>query len=614
MWEKVDIPVVVYAEDKNTHHVIYQNAAADLLLGENCSYDRLFCADDFDEAEPSYMSSTGKIYAIISFMWEDLLVCELSDRTELYKRNRAALNEAKLASQAKTNFLSEMSHDIRTPMNAIMGMTDIALRQEGLAARTRDCLEKIKLASDNMLSLINEVLDMSRIESGRVTLQESEQDIADILHEVLVVARAQAEQAGIEFKFKSGKFDEENIIVDAVRLKQVIMNLVSNAVKFTPKGGRVELYLDIVSEDSETVSMHLRVSDTGIGMSTEFMRRLFTPFEREQSATVSKIQGTGLGMAICKSLVEMMHGEIQAESSQGKGTTFELEIPFKIADNNEDIYLKALTGKHVLLLCDDDEQSEHVMAMLERLGIKADLARDALRSVMLLNDTSWNGYEYFAFITAERIKNLEMLTFLPQVRSRMGSDFPMLMLSESDWSQIEYTYKRSGIDEFIPLPLFKSRLAAALYAFTDECRRKENKKCDETVENLSGRRILLVEDNELNREIATELLEASDAFIEAAENGREAVDMFETSKVGYYDVILMDIQMPVMNGFEAAGLIRGLDRSDAKTIPIIAMTANAFVEDVQKSLAAGMNAHIPKPLDINKLLSCINSLLDGRAQ
>ena len=533
------------------------------------------------------------------------------DITGEYRSKVELIQEARSASRAKTRFLAEMSHDIRTPMNAIVGMTDIALAEKEMSERVRHCLEKIHETSDYMMSLFSDVLDISRIESGRIMLCKKPVDIADIIHEILVVAAPQAQARNLNFRFHMGDMEQECVMADGARLKQVFLNLISNAIKYTDEGS-VDFFLSVESDRGEHVRLKACVRDTGLGTAPESIENIFEAFEREQSAMISKRQGTGLGMAITKKLLDMMHGHIELESEQGKGTAVRLEIPLVAVAQDEDMYRSALCGRRVLFLTGDEKQARAVGSMLERIGMSMDWAATGEDAVDYINECSWNDTEYFALLTVEQVPELEIMLFLPQVRSRMGSDFPMLMLAESDWSQTEYMLTRSGLSGFVPLPLFRSKLYQALYEYTGEGRQQTNRaEVHESVFDFRGRRLLLVEDNELNREIAVALLESTNAEIVTAENGQEAVELFDRSEPAYYDLILMDIQMPVMNGLEATRTIRGLNRVDAGSIPIIAMTANAFAEDVQNSLDAGMNAHISKPMDRNRVCSCIQQFVGG---
>ena len=458
--------------------------------------------------------------------------------------------------------------------------------------------------------MLNEVLDMSRIESGRIVLQEEASHVADLLHEILVVAKPQASGKHLDFQLEMGAVAGETLMLDAVRLKQVCLNLLSNAIKYTPEGGWVHLYfaVDPGSAPDKTL-MTVRVQDNGIGMSREFLTRVFSPFEREERSAVNQIQGTGLGMAITKNLVELMGGGIHVESETGKGSCFTVAIPFTLVPEEQGVY-RSLQGRRVLLLDGDSHQAGLTVSMLRELGLEADWARDADALITYINDADLSGLEYYALLSVESIPDAEITLLLPDIRRRLGGGTPILLLTANDWSQIEYMFTRSGVDGFIPLPLFKSRLAAGLSSHGEGT--ATGPEAPLSTFDLTGRRLLLAEDNELNREIAQELLSESGAVIECAVNGREAVDLFAASAPGYYDVILMDVQMPELNGLDATRQIRALGRPDALSIPIIAMTANAFVEDVKNSLDAGMDAHISKPLDMDRVFSTIETLLRGR--
>lgn len=535
----------------------------------------------------------------------------VKDVTGEYRRKMELVEEARSANKAKTSFLSEMSHDIRTPMNAIIGMTDIAMSQEDIPERVKYCLEKIQTTSDHMMSLLNEVLDISRIESGRIVIQKERLDMADIVHEILVVAMPQAEAKKITLRFHMGMMAQECVMADPVRLKQIFLNLLSNAIKYTEQG-TVDFSLSIEEESAEYVRLKACIRDTGIGIAPDFLARIFEPFERECSAAVSKIQGTGLGMAITKQLVDMMNGYIRIESEQGRGSVVTLEIPMEPVPQDEEMFCRTLNGKRVLFLTEDAGQAGLVEGMLKRVGMEMDWAASGEEAVSFINECSWNDTEYFAFLTVEHVPDVEIMLFLPQIRGRMGDDFPMLMLVESDWSQTEYMLTRSGLSGFVPLPLFRSRLYQALYEYTEEgCRQNRQEKQPVQDSDFSGRRLMLVEDNELNREIAMALLEDTHVEIVPAEDGQQAFKLFGESEPGYYDMILMDIQMPVMDGLEATRRIRALDRKDAQRVPIVAMTANAFAEDIQNSLNAGMNAHISKPMEMDRLLPCMQRFLGG---
>ncbi len=648
VWDEADAPVLLFVRGESAAPV-YENKAAHALgvsvCGSDSSNGNGCCllwasmsgeerqalareaAEETHSTKPVLCLIGKAVYSAAFFSWRGEIVCTLQDVTGYYQENQRIINEAVLASQAKTNFLSEMSHDIRTPMNAIVGMTEIALKQQHLSGKVRECLKKIQIASGTMMELLNDVLDMSRIESGRVLLQMGPLEIADLLHEVLVVVRPLAKKKQIHFLVRTGVIDCERIVGDVIRLKQICNNLLSNAVKFTPEGGKVELYVEICRQrkaerktaDGSSAAgltvldtplqMTLQVRDTGIGMSQEFLRKVFDPFEREQNSTVSGIQGTGLGMAITKNLTELMGGSISVDSRQGEGSCFTVRIPARATEEREDAHREAFCGKRVLVFDSSAQRGKAAEELLRELGMEADCVQSADDVVCAINDAMFAGRDYFAFLAAERDPGVELLSFLRSIRERMGSEFPMLLMSENDWSQIEYMYTSVGVDAFIPVPLFRSRLSSCLFAFTEAGRHSRQQEEQGMVRDFGGKRVLLVEDNELNREIAGEMLEEASIRVEMAVNGQEAVRMVERSAPYYYEMILMDIQMPVLNGLDAARAIRKLPREDVQQLPIIAMTANAFLEDVKNSLDAGMNAHLSKPLDMEQVFSCMEKYM-----
>lgn len=526
---------------------------------------------------------------------------------EEYRRNmEKALEAANEANQAKTKFLSEMSHDIRTPMNAIVGMTDIALKYVEDSRRTEDCLKKIKIASGHLMGLINEVLDMSRIESGKLTLNLDDFRLTDLIHSIMIVMKPQAEKKKILFQLELGEILYENLQGDAMRIQQIYINLLSNAVKYTQEGGNVRMKLHQEQGENGMVRLMAEVEDNGIGMTPEFVERIFDPFERERNTTFSKIEGTGLGMSITKKLVEMMQGDIRVVSSKGKGSKFSVCLQVELSDKGAAFEKNALAGRRVLVLQGVEEELKQLPGMLRHLGMEVDEASRGMEAVDLINDADMEGVDYFAMLTGSMLTDMEISLFLPEVRARKGKDFPILLLSENDWSEEEYLLKQAGVTAFVPLPLSESRLSQALYACTEEGRNSQARAESRLERNYQSSRILLVEDNELNMEIALEILGSTGVQIDTAYNGQEAVDAFRSKPEFYYKLIFMDIQMPVMDGLEAARQIRAMERADASAVTIVSMTANAFAEDRQRSMEAGMNAHITKPLDVEQLLECLD--------
>lgn len=560
------------------------------------------------------LSERESISRFVSGFEEDMCLCllaaaPLEQILAEYKKNQQrmeeALEAANVANRAKTKFLSEMSHDIRTPMNAILGMTDIALKHSDDSARVVDCLKKIQTASGHLMSLINEVLDMSSIESGKLTIMAEEFQLADMIHSIMVVIKAQAAKKNIKVHLNLDNVRHENLVGDSLRLRQIYINILSNAVKYTEDGGCVWIKVAQEQIDDESVRLEFQVRDNGIGMTPEFLKTIFDPFSREWNTTLSKIEGTGLGMSITKKLVEMMQGEITVKSKKGEGSNFDVRIPMKLSKKDDTFHKEAFEGKRVLILQGAQEKLDALPDMLKSLGIKADIAGSGMEAVEYLNDAGIAGIDYFAMLTADRLEDLEISLFLPEVCARMGREFPILLFSENDWTELEYLLKQAGVTSFVPLPLFESRLAEALFPYTQEGMDKQEQDRHRDEKSFEGCRILLVEDNELNREIALEILQGTGAETDTAVNGQDAVKRFAEKPVFYYDLILMDIQMPVMDGIEATKQIRAMKRADAAQVHIVAMTANAFAEDRKRSLEVGMDEHITKPLDVRQVLECL---------
>jgi signal transduction histidine kinase/DNA-binding response OmpR family regulator len=515
------------------------------------------------------------------------------------RRLEEALQAARSANEAKSSFLSNMSHDIRTPMNAIVGMTSIALTHIDEKLRVQDCLGKIQTASTHLMGLVNDVLDMSRIDSGKMAINEDVFSLADLVHDVVVITRPLAQDKRQQFQVVLQDVTYEKLIGDALHLRQVFVNILNNAVKYTQEEGNIVLELSEHPGDNprETV-MRFRCRDNGTGMSQEFLERIFLPFERVNNSTVSKVEGTGLGMAITKRLVEQMKGEISVTSQLGKGSCFTVDIPMMIADESS-AQLELLKGRTVLVLDDQQERREQLSSILEAGGMKCVAKDNGIDAVMWLTEAQYEDQPPCAMIVGESLTFMTMLDVVAHVRSLTGKDFPIILVSEGDWEQMEYRAVRAGVDAFVPCPLFRSRLLGALCELTDRGSAREREHMDK--DNYENKHVLLVEDNELNQEIAYELISSIGVQVEVASDGQEAVDRFAASEPGYYDIIFMDIQMPVMDGYEATRQIRKLDRPDAEQIWIVAMTANAFVEDIKRSREAGMNEHCAKPIDLERL-------------
>lgn len=521
-----------------------------------------------------------------------------------------ALRASEEENRAKSSFLSSMSHDIRTPMNAIMGMTSIGLSHIDEKARVQDCLFKIQSASTHLMSLVNDVLDMSRIASGRIVLSEEPFSLADMVHDITVIVRPQAAAKHQEFQMEIGQIYEEHLLGDTLHLRQILVNIIGNAVKYTPEDGLIHVRFSQRRNDSATgnragIWLDFLCEDNGIGMSDEFLKRIFIPFERVNNSTVNGIEGTGLGMSIVKNLVDCMGGEITVESEEGTGSRFLVSIPLAADSQNTDTQLLPV-GQTVLVAEDADDRAEQICAYLAESGMTAVHLGSGMETVKWLTEAQYENRMPCALLLGYELADMTAFDIASHVRKLAGPAFPILLVAEIDWAQIEYRAARAGISAFIPCPLFQSRLLFALSEQTCNAKNDTGGASDAAFD-YSKYRLLLVEDNELNREIAMELLSMTGVAVETAENGRQAVEAFAQSPEGYFDLIFMDIQMPILNGYDAAREIRQLPRKDAESVWIVAMTANAFVEDIRLSKEAGMNEHCAKPVNPDRLYEILRN-------
>lgn len=511
----------------------------------------------------------------------------------------AARNDAIKANKAKSEFLSNMSHDIRTPMNAIIGMTAIATENVGDRNQLMNCLRKITLSSRHLLGLINDILDMSKIESGKMTLNPEIISLRETMESIVSIILPQTRTKKQKFEILISDIISERVFCDSVRLNQVLINFLSNAYKFTPEGG--EILFSLKQEESPKgegyVRAHFRVKDSGIGMPPEFQKKIFESFSREDNARVNKTEGSGLGMAISKYIVDAMGGSIDLKSEVNQGSEFHVTVDLEIAAIQEADM--TLPGWKLLLVGGREQVRREAAACLEKLGVICDQAPDSHMALAMAEERHKQGDAYQILLFDLRGDEKNSLEAAGKIRERYGEDAPMLLAAAYDWSDLEEETRKAGISGFIQKPLFKSTLYHSLLQYMDP--KQEIPEVQKTPrEDFNGVRVLLAEDNDLNYEIARELLTSRGLEIEWAENGQICVEMFEKSEVGYYQVILMDIRMPVMSGYEAARKIRALDRPDAE-LPIIAMTADAFSEDVQRCKECGMNDHTSKPIDMDAL-------------
>ena len=519
---------------------------------------------------------------------------------------KKARREAEQANRSKSEFLSNMSHDIRTPMNAVVGMTAIAIANIDDKQRVQNCLKKIALSSKLLLGLINDVLDMSKIESGKMALNTNQVSLREVMDGIVGFVQPQVRAKNQQFDVYVHDISTENVCCDSVRLNQVLLNLLSNAIKFTPEGGTVQaaMHEEISPKGDDYIRIHFQVKDTGIGMSKEFQAKIFESFTREDSARVHKTEGSGLGMTITKHIVDAMGGTIELHSQQGVGTVFKVTLDFPKAPTQE---VDMILPEWNMLLVDDDQQlCESTVLSLKSFGIRAEWTLDGESAVRLVNARHKMHEGYQIILLDWKLPGMDGIETAREIRRQLNEDIPILLISAYDWSEIEEDARAAGINGFISKPLFKSTLFYGLKPYanmSDDLMSAEEYQAD-----FTGKRVLLAEDNELNWEIAKELLKKLGLELDWAENGKNCVEKFQQSPPGFYDTILMDIRMPEMTGYEAADAIRSLDRPDAD-IPIIAMTADAFSEDIQCCLEHGMNAHVAKPIDIKELARLLEKYL-----
>ena len=539
----------------------------------------------------------------------------MSDRTSDRKMNQAlseAVRAAETANRAKSTFLSNMSHDIRTPMNAIIGFTTLAVSNIDDKKRVRDYLGKILSSSNHLLSLINDILDMSRIESGKIHLEETEVSLSDVLHDLKTIISGQIHAKQLELYMDAMDVTNEDVYCDKTRLNQVLLNLLSNAVKFTPAGGTVSVRIKQYPGTVKGSELYeIRVKDNGIGMSQEFVQKIFSPFERERTSTVSRIQGTGLGMAITKNIVDMMGGTIEVQTEQGKGTEFIVRLPFRIQSEHQRIEkIAELEGLKALVVDDDFNTCDSVTKMLVKVGMRSEWTLSGKEAVLRARQSMEMGDAFHAYIIDWRLPDMNGIEVTRQIRS-LGDDTPIIILTAYDWSDIEVEARAAGVTAFCAKPMFMSDIRDTLMtAIGQKQAEAETAILPAAGSDFRGRYILLVEDNELNSEIAAEILNEYGFLVDTAENGAEAVEKVKNSKPGNYDLVLMDVQMPVMNGYEATKQIRALDNPALAGITILAMTANAFDEDRKKALECGMDGFLSKPIVIEELISILQKNLD----
>ena len=538
----------------------------------------------------------------------------MSDRTADKQVNQAlsdAVAAAETANRAKSTFLSNMSHDIRTPMNAIIGFTTLALSNIDDTDRVKDYLGKTLASSNHLLSLINDVLDMSRIESGKIHLEEVEVNLSDVLHDLKTIVSGQIYAKQLEFYMDAMDVTDEDVYCDKTRLNQILLNLLSNAIKFTPAGGTVSVRVrQLAGQVRGCGQYEFRIKDNGIGMSPEFAKKIFEPFERERTSTVSRIQGTGLGMAITKNIVDMMGGTIEVQTAQGKGTEFTVCVPMRTQTEQRPVEkITELEGLKALVVDDDFNTCDSVTKMLVKVGMRAEWTLSGKEAVLRARQSIEMSDVYHAYIIDWRLPDMNGIEVTRQIRS-LHDDTPIIILTAYDWSDIEVEAKAAGVTAFCSKPMFMSDLRETLMSALGQNQTDAAQELlPQKNADFKGRHILLVEDNELNREIAQEILREYGFRVDTAENGAVAVEKVCTAAPGSYDLVLMDVQMPVMDGYTATRKIRALDDPARAKLPILAMTANAFDEDRRNALESGMNGFLSKPIVIGDLVQELHKIL-----
>ena len=534
-----------------------------------------------------------------------------SDTQELNAKLQVAVEKAESANRAKSTFLSNMSHDIRTPMNAIIGFTTLALSNIDDTDRVKDYLGKTLASSNHLLSLINDVLDMSRIESGKIHLEEVEVNLSDVLHDLKTIVSGQIYAKQLELYMDAMDVTDEDVYCDKTRLNQILLNLLSNAIKFTPAGGTVSVRVrQLAGKVRGCGQYEFRIKDNGIGMSQEFAQKIFEPFERERTSTVSGIQGTGLGMAITKNIVDMMGGTIEVQTAQGKGTEFTVCVPMRAQTEQRPVEkITELEGLKALVVDDDFNTCDSVTKMLVKVGMRAEWTLSGKEAVLRARQSIEMSDVYHAYIIDWRLPDMNGIEVTRQIRS-LHDDTPIIILTAYDWSDIEVEAKAAGVTAFCSKPMFMSDLRETLMsALGQKPADAVQRLLPEKNADFKGKHILLVEDNELNREIAQEILQEYGFLVDSAENGAVAVEKVSTAAPGSYDLVLMDVQMPIMDGYTATRKIRALDDPARAKLPILAMTANAFDEDRRNALESGMNGFLSKPIVIGDLVQELHKIL-----
>ena len=555
-----------------------------------------------------YLNVNTENWLLISFVSVGLLVLFIFDMIVMMNFNKklqASAIVAEKASKAKTDFLSSMSHDIRTPMNAIIGLTTIAEKNIGDEKIIKDSLKKISLASNHLLTLINDILDISKVESGKLNLVPQSFSLVQTVENLMNLSQPMIKEKNIEFDFRINKIEKEYLYADQLRLNQIYINLLSNAIKYTEPGGKVSVdMIEDLSDKPNYIKLIYKVSDTGIGMSPEFMKNMYQPFSRQIDSRVNSIQGTGLGLAITKQMVDLMEGTIECESEQGKGTTFIVTLDIEVAEHQNDEM--KFDNFDVLIVDDDLTSLDSISETLTSLNLIVDKASNGLKAIEFINNMKNNNKDYKLIIIDYKMKDIDGIETIKKIKNELNINIPILLISAYDWSDIESKAKEVDVNNFLSKPLFRSKLYDKINEiFGNEAKSKE---LENDYSDLEGLNVLVAEDYDINWEIISALLQMYGITTERAENGRVCVEKMKNAKEGSYTLIFMDIQMPKMNGLDATKAIRALDDPWAKNIPIIALTSDAFSENVTECLNAGMNGHIAKPVDIKLVLKEIRRI------
>lgn len=583
--------------DRDHIELQFKRNIFDVNKKENCGDEYEWCSISVTVAEQMNGKLTAVTIAIRSI--DDVIKREEEQKQVL----SLAVARAEAASRAKSDFLSRMSHDIRTPMNAILGMTSIAAMHIDEKNRVLDALDKITVSGKHLLGLINDVLDMSRIESGKVSLTEESFNLSDTIDSILTVFQSQVNAKQLRLNVHLAKLKHENVIGDEQHLQQVFMNIMGNAVKFTPQGGSITIHIEEKASHIRGCGFYeFSFADTGIGMEQEYIDTIFEPFSRAANSSGSKIEGTGLGMSIAVNIARMMDGDIKVESKLGEGSKFTVMVHLKLDDKLPE-NLEQLVSLPVLVVDDEKDACESACDILCSLGMDAEYVLDGDSAIQRITDASKNHTAFSVVILDWKMPGKDGLATAKEIRSSIDTHIPIIILSAYDWSDIEEDAKEAGVDAFISKPMFKSKLIRVMQNVLCQNPEQEVESALDAFkqQDFSGKRVLLVEDNEINIEVAKELLRVVGIEVETALNGQLAVDCVKEKEPGYFDLIFMDIQMPVMNGYTAAHTIRSLNRQDLTDIPIVAMSADAFSDDIRKAKESGMNDHISKPVDLERM-------------